>query len=1228
MVSSARHPGTSRSTRLLLGLASALLAVGLLAPSSALAVHVFTSSFGEPGHGDGQLELATLLFPAFEPAIADSGLAVNEETHDVYVADTGNHRIEQFSAAGAFVRTFGTFGHAAFVAVDNAPLSPSHGDVYVADTANNIVSKFDSSGVLITSWGVNGQLDGSSASGGPFTEIAGITVSPSGELFVYDPATNNWFGFAQDGAPGPTVTVPRGTFPVGIATDSAGNLYKVVGTGNVEKFDSAGNDVGPVNPQGTTTGFTIDPANDDIYTDQNGKIDRYDSTCVPSGAAEGTPCTAAETFGAGHLSFGVGLAVDGTSSTVYVGDAEVDKILVFPLLTASIVSTGEANPVGSTSASLHGTVNPNGLPLKSNPGEGCFFEYDTAKYSQGEGPHGEIAPCAAPDAAEVGAGNAPVSVHAEVTGLEVGTTYHFRLRAANASAPSEGEDEVLTTLGPAIGEEGASQVTTTTAKISGLINPHGVPTSFAVEYVSAADFEASEYDNALSVPAPAEEIGAATDFVEVTQQLAGLSPDTTYHFRLVAINPAATNRGPDERFATFAEPFSGLPDARAYEMVTPAQKSGEPFPPEPSEVLGGTCFNPRPACAPGAGQPTMMPMQSTPDGSAFAYEGQPFSGGLRAGPNEYLARREAGGWETEGLSSPLFDGQFTAFSPDLSRGVLIQQEPLTPEAPARGGLGFLNLYLWQEGALQSVLSEKPPHRDPGSSGPNRFKLSYEAANAGTARVPAVSHVLFAANDALTAASAFAPAAPQVGAGGENQGCNVGEDCNLYEFAEGQLRLINVLPGNATAAPGAVIGSRPSNSEPPDVDHAISADGSRIFWSNESGRVFVRIDGTETQEIKDLGGFVSATPDGAKVLLDDGCLYDLQSEACEADLTAGKGGFQGILGAAEDLSRVYFVDTKVLSGGEENANEEHAEDGKFNLYAWNEGTTAFIGRLLKADGQIVKHNNGGQYGDWNPSSARRTAQVSADGRYLTFMSQAPLTGYVENRVAGSGACGSSPTSTCFFEVFAYDAATDSLACPSCNPSGERPLGPSNLSLFSNIFSEAEATPSPPHNLTTAGQGRLFFESQDTLSPRDENGHIQDVYEWEPQGVGSCERAGGCVFLISSGHDPGDAMFVNSTPSGNDAFFSTREQLLGRDKDDLIDIYDARVGGGIAEPAGAACLGEACKGPSSAPALTQSPASATFSGPGNPKPAPKHKKHHKQKKHKKHKRAAKHNRGGAR
>jgi hypothetical protein len=172
---------------------------------------------------------------------------------------------------------------------------------------------------------------------------------------------------------------------------------------------------------------------------------------------------------------------------------------------------------------------------------------------------------------------------------------------------------------------------------------------------------------------------------------------------------------------------------------------------------------------------------------------------------------------------------------------------------------------------------------------------------------------------------------------------------------------------------------------------------------------------------------------------------------------------------------------------------------------------------------------------------------------------------------------------------------------------------------------------PHNLSPDGSGRLFFESQDSLVPQDVNEGVQDVYEWEPQGVGGCAKPGGCVALVSSGSAAGDSMFLDASASGEDAFFITRQRLLPRDQDSQLDLYDARVGGGFAEEAGAApCSGEACKGPISEPPAAPSAASQSFSGPGNPKPAkkPQKKKHAKHKRQKKHKRAAKHSRGGGR
>ncbi len=159
------------------------------------------------------------------------------------------------------------------------------------------------------------------------------------------------------------------------------------------------------------------------------------------------------------------------------------------------------------------------------------------------------------------------------------------------------------------------------------------------------------------------------------------------------------------------------------------------------------------------------------------------------------------------------------------------------------------------------------------------------------------------------------------------------------------------------------------------------------------------------------------------------------------------------------------------------------------------------------------------------------------------------------------------------------------------------------------------------------GRLFFESQDVLSPHDTNGRLQDIYEWSPTGVGGCARPAGCLALVSSGHAATDSYFLDATPSGDDAYFISRAQLVPADRDGLLDVYDARVGGGIAEASAASCAGEACKGAIAPTPAQPSSGSSTFSGPGNPKAKhkkhhKKHKKHHKKSKHKKHHKKSKH------
>ncbi len=178
------------------------------------------------------------------------------------------------------------------------------------------------------------------------------------------------------------------------------------------------------------------------------------------------------------------------------------------------------------------------------------------------------------------------------------------------------------------------------------------------------------------------------------------------------------------------------------------------------------------------------------------------------------------------------------------------------------------------------------------------------------------------------------------------------------------------------------------------------------------------------------------------------------------------------------------------------------------------------------------------------------------------------------------------------------------------------------------------------------GRLYFDSQDSLVPADTNHGVEDVYQYEPPAgpeepaANTCGRSEGCTTLISAGTGVVDSNFIAIDPAAGNVFFTSRDQLTLRDKDDLIDLYDAREEGGIpgeSEVGRGECQGEACQAPVSVP-NDPTPGSSTFQGAGNVHEEGKAKKHkHKKHKHKKkrrhakhkhaHKRAAKHNRGGS-
>jgi NHL repeat len=373
--------------------------------------------------------------------------------------------------------------------------------------------------------------------------------------------------------------------------------------------------------------------------------------------------------------------------------------------------------------------------------------------------------------------------------------------------------------------------------------------------------------------------------------------------------------------------------------------------------------------------------------------------------------------------------------------------------------------------------------------------------------------------------------------------------------------------------------------------------------------------SEGVEGKSHSRFWAAAKDGSAAIFTSGeGLFEFDAEEGAAQPIAHE--VLGVVGAGEDLSRIYFVSKEALTGegeGEGNSEGAFAVAGKPNLYLYRAeegGSFAFVGTLAAADVDLQRQS---------PVAIepyRHIARVSADGESAAFMATARLSGYDNTDLASGKADG---------EVYHYSAANGQLECVSCNPSGGRPRGRELVEgngFGQGIWAAAylpfiEGQLYASHVLSENGS-RLLFQSYDSLVLADTNGK-QDVYEWEAVGSGTCSKEsaafsanGGCLSLISSGQSPQDSSLLDASPAGEDVFFTTGTSLLPIDPGS-IDVYDARAGGGFPLPAPPQppCEGEACQSPPAPPAEV-TPSSSVFQGPGNP--AKKHKHKH-AKKHKK-------------
>jgi hypothetical protein len=1238
--------------------------------AQARTVHVFAGSFGSGGPGPGQFK---------EPG----GVAVNGSMEplvqsaagDVYVVDKGDNRVERFSSSGSYLGQFdgsGTFevegkvatGAAAptgqftepfLIAVDNSgsPLDPSNGDVYVVDNGHGVIDKFTEIGAYV------GQLTGrcekekesppcEKSKFIPFIKgesgIVGVAVDPAGMLWVdeksggvenFGDALVNEYISSRETVFGPGI--------VNLGVDSKDDLYVTLGLEPNVKVNDLGEPlVDPFGPKEPTSGIAVDSTHGEVYIDYDTSIGAF-----TLGGSE------IERFGSGHFPLGQfvntgskGVAVDASNGTVYATAFTANDVVIFDAVTLPTVSLGALGEQSPRGVTLNGTVNPEGFAVTS-----CVFEYDTRQYVEGEAPHGSGEAC---NPAGIGSGSTPVAVSGRLEGLTPETKYYYRLVAENTGGASETMGEF--TAGPIFGGEFVTNVASESATLNVPVDPNGDDTHYYFQFGRSASYE---FDAPVS--SPGVDIGSVPGVQNIGVHVQrDLAPGVVYHYRVVVLQGGEEFVGPDRVFTTrrvVAGPV--LADGRAWELVSPANKKGaliEPF----SQTVGDD-------------------IQAAGNGSAITY--------LAAGPavgegpqgkinwSQTLSVRHAGGWGSEDLSVPrrISGGEeeaaaggareeYDVFSRDLSLAVVEPlvsgTPPLSPGAPAR------TIYLrdnLQGSYTPLVWAGNVPNPEELVWGPESEEQLYFVTASSD-----LSHILLASPLVFT---------PEAVYGGKEYLKH--NQWNLYEWSAGALQLVNILPqsegGEPTNRPepsvrladGTVKEGKPEGVSP----SAVSSDGRRVAWDlgvpGEGGGykgLYVR-DMVDRETVKVSGPnsvFQWMSSDGSKVFyieevkvgevaskdlfvfdFDTGTRTDLTADHGEED-----GGVQRLVSdVSRDGSYVYFVATGVL------AEASGAVSGGNNLYLLHDNggvwSTTYIATLGPEDAKSWDQKAGDSFALVSDLSGI-SSRVSPDGRYLAFMSNRSLTGY-DNTDMVSGL----PDE----EVYLFDAQTGRLVCASCNPTGARPVGAFDQKHAPLLVDRGEnwagswlggSIPGWDKNFTAGSQyqprylfdsGRLFFSSADALVPHATNG-VENVYEYQPVGVGGCVEglslgsvvyvasSSGCVGLISAGPSGQESAFFDASENGNDVFFITAAKLVGTDYDNGYDVYDAHVcsSEGVPcvnppVPSPSCSSGDSCKAaPSLQPEIFGPAPSATFSGTGNAieetKPATKNKKPKKKAK-KKHK-----------
>ena len=352
------------------------------APSAVIGTPVYSSQFGGEGTGGGQFK--------------HPGDIALDAKGNVWVLDNSNNRVEEFSATGGFIKTFGFgvsngevkfqictsscrtgvsgAGSGQFSGPDALTID-SKGNVWVADTGNSRIEEFNEKGEYVETVGTAG------SGNGQLSHAEGVAVDSHGNVWVSDTYNHRLEVFTEKGVFSKVVTSSHLEEPEHLVIDAHGNVWVTDWRGGVDEFDQNGFWLNTFTGLGTNKlenpyGIALESNGNVLVLDA--KHNRVESF-TEKGEYEIQFGSTGSGAGQFSLSYPMGLASD-SHGDVWVGDSNNNRVEKW-----AVPVTGSEEGVTPPSPSPRVTVEY-GVPVSGSGAPYSMSSTEVAKWGQGDAP--------------------------------------------------------------------------------------------------------------------------------------------------------------------------------------------------------------------------------------------------------------------------------------------------------------------------------------------------------------------------------------------------------------------------------------------------------------------------------------------------------------------------------------------------------------------------------------------------------------------------------------------------------------------------------------------------------------------------------------------------------------------------------------------------------------------------------------------------------------------------